>query len=159
MMKNDTRFRGNPGPEWRQSMSELMSGTLFRISEEELAQSGGDSIPLMEGGYAAGLGVSHGLHCVKKIKEFLNHKDVYPGMDESSGEFLYLQDHADHCLDFLRQGSLCNLDYSLYTVFWGPRRQDIPTHNVPKVQRCVNWEKLHKWMEGRAANTEELIGP
>ncbi|PLB46208.1 hypothetical protein P170DRAFT_467317 [Aspergillus steynii IBT 23096] len=159
MMKNDTRFRGHPGPEWKQYFSELMSGTLFRISDEELALSGSDSIPLEGDGYAAGLGVAHSLHCVKKIKEFIYHKDIYPGMDETSGEFLYLQDHADHCLDFLRQGSLCNLDYSLYTVYWGARRQDIPTHNVPKVQKCVNWDKLHKWMEGRAASTDELIGP
>lgn len=65
----------------------------------------------------------------------------------------------DHCLDFLRQGSMCHADYSMYTVYWGERRQDIPTHHVPKVQKCVNWDKLHKWMLDRAASTDMLVGP
>lgn len=65
----------------------------------------------------------------------------------------------DHCLDFIRQGILCHLDYSLYTVYWGEHRQDIPTHRDPPVQKCVNWDKLKVWMEGRAANTDDLVRP
>jgi hypothetical protein len=77
---------GHPGPEWEKSMHELMAGepalspampnrpgtrfltsdlgTLIRISEEELRLTGSESIPLKSGGYAAGLGVGHNLHCV-----------------------------------------------------------------------------------------------
>jgi hypothetical protein len=65
----------------------------------------------------------------------------------------------DHCLDFIRQGILCHLDYSLYTVYWGERRQDIPTHRDPPVQKCVNWDKLKAWMAERAANTDDLVRP
>lgn len=54
---------------------------------------------------------------------------------------------------------MCNVDYSLYTVYWGERRQDIPTHRIPGVQKCVNWEKLHTWMVGRQASTDMLVGP
>ena len=42
----------------------MIIGTLIRISEEELRLTGSDSIPLESGGYAAGLGVGHNLHCV-----------------------------------------------------------------------------------------------
>ncbi|KAJ9200322.1 hypothetical protein DTO164E3_3029 [Paecilomyces variotii] len=159
MIPNDTRFTGPPGPEWEQSMHELMEGTLLRISDDELKQSGSDSIPLKDGGYAAGLGVAHSLHCVKNIKQFLYHEHFYPDLDPTGGQFEYLRSHADHCLDFLRQGSMCHADYSMYTVYWGERRQDIPTHHVPKVQKCVNWDKLHKWMLDRAASTDMLVGP
>lgn len=69
------------------------------------------------------------------------------------------EENTDHCLDFLRQSILCNLDYSMYTVYWGERRQDIPTHQMPGKQKCVNWDKLHSWMLGRAASVDDLVRP
>ncbi|KAI0910066.1 hypothetical protein F4824DRAFT_458529 [Ustulina deusta] len=159
LIPNDTRFTGHPGPEWERSMHELMEGTLIRISEHELKQSGSDSIPLKDGGYAAGLGVGHNLHCVKKIKQFLYREHFYPNLSDNKDEFDYVQSHADHCLDFLRQAMLCHLDYSLYTLYWGERRQDIPTHRIPDGQKCINWDKLHSWMRSRSANTDMLLGP
>ncbi|KAI0186504.1 hypothetical protein EV127DRAFT_394938 [Xylaria flabelliformis] len=159
IIPNDTRFVGHPGPEWEQSMHQLMEGTLIRISEEELRQSGSGSIPLKDGGYAAGLGVGHNLHCIKKIKQFIYREHFYPNLSNDKDQFDYVQSHADHCLDFLRQDMLCHLDYSLYTLYWGERRQDIPTHRIPVVQKCVNWDKLHSWMQNRVANTEMLVRP
>lgn len=90
MVSNDTRFTGHPGPEWEENMHKLMEGesppppfssqcikctavpkheigTLLRVSEDELKLFGSDSIPLKDGGYAAGLGVAHNLHCVVRI--------------------------------------------------------------------------------------------
>ncbi|KAK4195844.1 hypothetical protein QBC40DRAFT_314969 [Triangularia verruculosa] len=159
VIRNDSRFLGRPTPEWQESMHELMAGTLIRITDEELQLAGADSIPLQDGGYAGGLGVGHNLHCVKQIKQFLYRDHSYPDLELGSERFEYLQTHADHCLDFIRQGIMCHLDYSLYTVYWGERRQDIPTHRDPPVQKCVNWEKLHAWMQKRAADTGMLVGP
>jgi len=159
IIANDTRFTGHPGPEWEQSMHGLMEGTLIRISKDELYSYGSDSIPLEDGGYAAGLGVAHNLHCVKKIKKFLYREHFYPNLIFMEGEFDYVQSHADHCLDFLRQSIMCHLDFSLYTLYWGERQQDIPTHHLPDVQKCVNWDKLHSWMLERAANVDKLVGP
>lgn len=65
----------------------------------------------------------------------------------------------DHCLDYLRQSVMCHLDYSMYTVYWGERQQDIPTHHAPGAQKCVNWEKLHRWMLERSASTDMLVRP
>ncbi|PYH98985.1 hypothetical protein BO71DRAFT_405746 [Aspergillus ellipticus CBS 707.79] len=64
MIPNNTRFTGHPGAEWERAMGELMDGTLLRLTPAELQQFGSDSIPLADGGYAAGLGVAHSLHCV-----------------------------------------------------------------------------------------------
>ncbi|KAK4655123.1 hypothetical protein QC762_404496 [Podospora pseudocomata] len=158
VIRNDSRFIGRPTQEWDKSMHDLMAGTLIRISHEELQLAGTDSIPLRDGGYAAGLGVAHNLHCVKKIKQFLYREHLYPDLDTGSQRFEDLQTHADHCLDFIRQGIMCHLDYSLYTVYWGERK-DIPTHHDPPVQKCVNWEKLHNWMQERSANTDMLVRP
>ena len=56
---------GEPSHEMENAWSELLEGTLIRISEDELGQTGAKySIPVRGGGYAAGLGVSHNLHCL-----------------------------------------------------------------------------------------------
>lgn len=45
--------------------SHACTGTLIRISEEEMSHLERDSvISLQSGGYAAGLGVGHDLHCL-----------------------------------------------------------------------------------------------
>ncbi|KAI6087042.1 hypothetical protein F4821DRAFT_236909 [Hypoxylon rubiginosum] len=158
MVHNDTRFVGHPGSDWEQATTQLMAGALIRISEDEQRLlDGSSSIPLKDGGYAAGLGVSHSLHCVKKIKQFLYHEHFYP--DSTASIYEDLQSHADHCLDFLRQQVMCHVDYSVYTLYWGEKRQDIPTHRWPAVNKCTNWTKLHAWMLERAANTDMLVGP
>ncbi|TGJ81910.1 hypothetical protein E0Z10_g6845 [Xylaria hypoxylon] len=91
---NDTRFTGRPGPEWEKSIHELMQGTLIRISDEELNLYGSNSIPFKDGGYAAGLGVAHNLHCVKKLKEFIYREQFSPDLSSTGAEFEYLQSHA-----------------------------------------------------------------
>ncbi|GAW23043.1 hypothetical protein ANO14919_125910 [Xylariales sp. No.14919] len=91
---NDTRFTGRPGPEWEKSIHELMQGTLIRISDEELNLYGSNSIPFKDGGYAAGLGVAHNLHCVKKLKEFIYREKFFPDLRSTGAEFEYLQSHA-----------------------------------------------------------------
>lgn len=75
-------------------MHDLMAGTLLRISEDELDQHGFDSIPLKDGGYAAGLGVAHNLHCVKKIKQFIYRDYFYGDLERGSEEWFDAQEHA-----------------------------------------------------------------
>ncbi|KAI8945738.1 hypothetical protein F4801DRAFT_584092 [Xylaria longipes] len=154
MIGNDTSFTGYPGPEWERSIHDVMAGTLIRVSDDELKSLGSDSIPLKDGGYAAGLGVAHNLHCVKQIKQFLYREHFFPKLEAKGEEFAYLQSHAD----YLRQSVMCHLDFTVYTLYWG-EVSDKPTHREPGVQKCVNWDKLHAWMLGRQARTDMLMGP
>lgn len=62
------KFLGNPSTEMDQAWHELLSGTAIRFSEEELIlANNATSIRLQDGGYVAGLGISHSLHCVVSI--------------------------------------------------------------------------------------------
>ncbi|KAI0198219.1 hypothetical protein F4808DRAFT_436904 [Astrocystis sublimbata] len=158
MIGNDTRFTGHPGPEWEKSMHDVMTGTLIRISDDERKLLNSNSIPLKDGGYAAGLGVAHNLHCIKQIKKFLYRDQFYAEIDPNGADFAYLLSHADHCLDFLRQSIMCHLDFTVYTLYWGENTEK-PTHRAPGLQKCVKWETLHGWMSGRQARTDMLVGP
>ncbi|KAK4504787.1 hypothetical protein PRZ48_002749 [Zasmidium cellare] len=161
MIFNDTRFTGYPSDKWEVFMHELLEGTLLRVSDSELQHQGFDSIPLEDGGYAAGLGVAHNLHCVKKIKMFLYRDYFYSDLDPEGAEFAHTQEHADHCLDWIRQSMMCHVDYAMYTLQWeedGPRKGKLK-HNEPGLQKCVNFDKLHDWMKGRSANSNMLQHP
>ena len=52
---------------------------------------------------------------------------------------------------------MCHADYATYTLFWGPNGK--LWHRLPGAQKCVNWDKLHGWMQSRAANTLEFEPP
>ncbi|KAI5865623.1 hypothetical protein GGS23DRAFT_560056 [Durotheca rogersii] len=47
----------------------------------------------------------------------------------------YLQSHADHCRDFLRQSVMCYLDFTTYILCRGERVKDGPTRREPGIQK------------------------
>lgn len=161
MTANDSTMVGHPSPAWEEAMHGLLEGTLIRVSNEELALAETDSVPLQDGGFAAGLGVGHNLHCVKKLKQFLYFDHFYPDVEVGSGHYEYLQSHADHCLDFVRQSMMCHMDFSLYTLVWAPGEDgsNVIKHKLPGMQKCVNWDSMQSWMQSRAASSDMIIKP
>ena len=62
------KFVGSPSDEMDHAWHKLLSGTAIRFSEEELRlANNASSIRLQDGGYVAGLGISHSLHCVVSL--------------------------------------------------------------------------------------------
>ncbi|KAK4206825.1 hypothetical protein QBC37DRAFT_476789 [Rhypophila decipiens] len=151
---NKAKFMGHPRPELDEAWSELLAGTMMRFSDEELMLAGNaTSIRHKEGGFVGGLGVSHSLHCLKRIKQYL-HPEYYYNDDEDMDE-LWL--HLDHCLESLRQQLLCSADVNIYTLRWTPHSKTKPSIQIPQAHACVNWDHLHSWMLGRAAKYEDLV--
>lgn len=64
---------------------------------------------------------------------------------------------ADHCLESLRQTLMCQADLSIYTLRWTPHSSTKPGVHVPNPHVCVDWDRLHGWMKGRAASLEDVI--
>ncbi|KAI7784466.1 uncharacterized protein LA080_009965 [Diaporthe eres] len=116
------KFVGTPSIEMDHAWHKLLSGTAIRFSEEELAlANNATSIRLQDGGYVAGLGISHSLHCVKRIKQYLHPEYYYTG--DQNWEELFM--HVDHCLESLRQTVMCSADVSVYTLEWTPHNDAI----------------------------------
>jgi len=72
VLKNDTRFTGDPDEKWERNWKTLMGGELIRVSDDEMDRSGsGPSIRMKDGnGYSAKIGVMHSLHCVVCLPSF-----------------------------------------------------------------------------------------
>ncbi|KAI0412118.1 hypothetical protein F5X98DRAFT_382919 [Xylaria grammica] len=151
------RFLGNPRPELDEAWHELLAGTAISLSEEDLrlADAPG-SVRLKSGGYIGGLGISHSLHCIKRIKQYIHPEYYYSGGQQDWDE---IHRHADHCLESLRVEALCKADPSVYTYVWTPHNRVKPAVQITQKAACVDWEGLHTWMKGRAASKDDMVGP
>ncbi|KAK3338924.1 hypothetical protein B0H65DRAFT_511221 [Neurospora tetraspora] len=151
------KFMGKPRPELDQAWHDLLDSTLIKYSADELfLANNATSVQHKDGGFVGGLGISHSLHCLKRLKQYL-HPEYYYGHEAQDWDELY--SHVDHCLESLRQEILCNADVNVYTLKWTPHSRFKPTVKVPQPHACVDWEALHGWMKGRQARLEDIVGP
>ncbi|KAK3393992.1 hypothetical protein B0H63DRAFT_555273 [Podospora didyma] len=153
------KFSGDPRPELDEAWHETLSGTLFRLSPDELGPDVNytNSIRHKEGGLVGVMGVSHNLHCVKRVYQYI-HPDYYSDVAASYGDW---DAHLEHCLEVLRQAVLCAADTSVYALQWKltdkEEAKPIVVPYQPSV--CVDWDPLHAWMRGRESQLEDLVGP
>lgn len=70
-----------------------------------------DPIPWKPGSQAFGLAVMHQLHCVASIKKAINDYR-YTGGNRGSNSSMNIG-HVDHCVEVLRQATMCHGDMSL----------------------------------------------
>ncbi|KAK1777757.1 hypothetical protein QBC45DRAFT_329915 [Copromyces sp. CBS 386.78] len=151
------KFMGKPRPELDQAWHDLLDSTLIKYSADELfLANNATSVQHKDGGFVGGLGISHSLHCLKRLKQYI-HREYY--YDHETQDWAELYSHVDHCLESLRQEILCNADVSVYTLKWTPHSRFKPTVKVPQPHACVDWEALHGWMKGRQARLEDMVGP
>ncbi|KAI1416839.1 hypothetical protein F5Y13DRAFT_204207 [Hypoxylon sp. FL1857] len=153
---DSSKFTGDPRPELDQAWHDLLSVTGIRLSEAELILTNATSaVRHKEGGYVGGLGVSHSLHCIKRIKQYL-YPEYYYKQEQHWDE---LRTHIDHCLESLRTELLCKADSSVYTFIWTPQSRIKPGVQITQQAACVDWDNLHEWMKSRAAGIDDMIGP
>lgn len=69
----------------------------------------------------------------------------------------YLHHHADHCLDALRKSVMCNSDTSLRTFAWSEGENPHVLGRSSPIRECVDWGKLHDYMEDRAVPYGPLL--
>ncbi|KAI5364409.1 hypothetical protein J4E82_011476 [Alternaria postmessia] len=144
-----TPFAGFPSPELDQAWHGLLEGTVIKVSEEDLAYYNVTSLPLADGsGYASEIFMTHELHCLKKIRQWV-YKETYfvdvQGLARSE-----LERHVNHCIETLRQSIMCRGDVSLgtYTYLSGDGN-DVTARSWASHQ-CVDFDALMKWTKSRA---------
>ncbi|KAK0634752.1 hypothetical protein B0T17DRAFT_622765 [Bombardia bombarda] len=151
------KFMGAPRPELDRAWHDLLEATMIRYTDDELLLAN-NATPVRheDGGYAGGLGISHSLHCLKRLKQYI-HPDYY--YNHETQDWAELYSHVDHCPESLRQEILCSADANVYTPQWTAHSRVKPTVRVPRPHACVDWAALHGWMQGRAARLDDMVGP
>ncbi|KAL9113925.1 MAG: hypothetical protein Q9227_002059 [Pyrenula ochraceoflavens] len=138
-------FTGDPRPELDRAWHALLTNNNIRISTSELAELNYTSIELGDGsGMVAQLGVFHALHCLKTIRRFV-HKDYYL-VNATEAALSQMNEHVDHCIEYIRENLMCHPDISLVTLRWIPTDDGFkPTNKDLARHECVNWDVLNGW--------------
>jgi hypothetical protein len=64
--------------------------------------------------------------------------------------------NSDHCIELLRQASICQPDTSLTTFVWHPTTH-LPMFNVSEsVHTCVDWDAFLETTKERVVSDEEM---
>ena len=151
-------FIGDPRPELDEAWHSILKCTVstnlqscpslttsldtnIRIDDDTLSKINKTSIPLNDGGggYLAALDVHHELHCLNELRKQI-YRDQYP--DKHSKE-KQLQ-HANHCIDILRQVLMCHGDVSIQVYDWiDDYRWPWPNFNT--AHTCRKWDAINGW--------------
>lgn len=129
---------------------------------------------MADGGYLAGLGVYHDIHCLRRLRLFLHSNYYYVNLTEINME--YLREHLGklksllkgyhmskrliliillgHCIESLRRSVMCNADTNIFTFTWAEANEVRPGVWRPnpksnQEKKCVKWDALENWVNER----------
>lgn len=148
-------YSGRPNAELDLAWHNLLENENIRIPPEVMDHYGrkdiGVAIP--DGsGYVGTLNMYHELHCIKRLHQYMYQdyyfKDITPRQKEKN------RLHNEHCLDFLRQASMCHGDIGLITFHWTETTR-LPVANAT-VHECVNRQKLDDWTQKNSVDMFNL---
>ncbi|PYI34944.1 hypothetical protein BP00DRAFT_462874 [Aspergillus indologenus CBS 114.80] len=143
-LKIESPFIGEPRPELDQAWTDLLQYSSIAVSGEDLRRINKTSIPIpgAKDSYWVDLSITHELHCIKRLYQFFHKDHYFPDLSPEEEELNYM--HTDHCLEILRQASMCHGDVSLIPMHWNDI-SPIPEADFSVPHKCVNWEKLRTW--------------
>ncbi|KAK3331274.1 hypothetical protein B0H66DRAFT_456316, partial [Apodospora peruviana] len=154
-------YAGLPNEANTKAWDDLIMPTFFSASLVDLRKTGesvNDSVRLAQGGYLAGLGVYHNIHCLRRLRIFLHSDYDYDNLTEAN--LKYFRGHLaniqspGHCIESLRRSVLCNADTTIYTFTWTDAkfvRPGVwrPESKSNQERKCVKWEAIEDWVNER----------
>ncbi|EGE02324.1 hypothetical protein TEQG_01362 [Trichophyton equinum CBS 127.97] len=149
-------YKGPPSKALDEAWKALYDVGPFLVDKEELEAIGKESmeLPSRPGKHLAKLAVFHQLHCLDYVRRYV-HREHYR-IDDSNATVSGI-DHADHCIDMIRQALSCSADPTLITFSQKSPFAEVEA-DFSATHACTNFEKVHDWAKDQAINmTEEII--
>jgi len=163
MNLNRNPFTGPPriNPHVDESWRELLANINIRVSKEELEYNHQTSVELPEnGGYLAWMSVYHELHCLKVLRQWGYKEHYFANITKE--EHGKMEMHTDHCVEYLRQASICHADTSLVVFEWSEGKSKPMLKNKRDPHMCQNWDTIEATAKDRQVTSAEfsrLINP
>ncbi|KAF2112271.1 hypothetical protein BDV96DRAFT_459257, partial [Lophiotrema nucula] len=139
---SQNKYRGEPSPEidfeWDR-FTDHGKNDFSQSTAVELEPDNGGS------GYMASLEMFHQLHCLNYLRKW-TYIDYYKRIDHfwREGNKFHQREHADHCIDMLRQVLMCTSDTSLVVSHW-TKRTETPTPYFSTAHKCRDAEQVLDW--------------
>jgi len=156
LFKNLTNnpYAGTPSVAVDSAWESMLSSMNIRVTDSELG--GLESVSLPNGGKLAWLSVSHNLHCLNLLRQWTYRNHYFPDLVSGSAKEAHQASHAYHCIERIRQASLCQADTASLTVFkWSPGTARPMFDNTEQIHECVNWDGLMQSLEKRVVSEDE----
>ncbi|KAH8897133.1 hypothetical protein GQ53DRAFT_818413 [Thozetella sp. PMI_491] len=165
------RYFGEPGQEIQENWKGLLEYETLQVPAD-LLQEGQikNAIQLPDGGYLASLWMHHDLRCLvrqpthfsmsprkfltwqlakKSLHHLLYMEHYSPNITDKGLRLFRL--HTGHCLDALRQSTVCRGDTSLLVMQWSEtQKRPLVTPASYSDHSCANWESLREWRKSHA---------
>ncbi|KAL9105817.1 MAG: hypothetical protein Q9227_009073 [Pyrenula ochraceoflavens] len=187
----DNPFTGDPRPELDQAWHKLLLNDNIKLPSKDLDALDVQSVYLNDGsGQVTSLSVFHSLHCLvskglppshappsnvqhaeaaqKIVRHSMFPRYYHAGKDEKA--MRRMRNHADHCIEYIREALMCKPDLSLISFRWinqTAQHPDEPSAMYPTnfddcQHECANWDSLNAWAAERVfdlGRVEELRTP
>ncbi|ROV91403.1 hypothetical protein VPNG_09969 [Cytospora leucostoma] len=151
-----SKYSGPPSEELDDAWWELLEPAVSNASAEEIERAGESLDAVAEvtmGGYLAGLGVYHELHCLRRIRSYIHEYYYYPNISKS--ERRDERHHLDHCTELLRTRIMCHASTDLEVFWWGEHSPVAPEARSSAKRVCVRWDSLHDCSKTRFVSGDD----
>ncbi|KAG2757657.1 hypothetical protein P692DRAFT_20824490 [Suillus brevipes Sb2] len=146
-------YRGSPSPELDATWDKIsVNARPVRMTLEQLLRTGEKPSPALVrypdeygGGYMATIEVIHQLHCLDMLRK-ASHGDKYYNDWITHDSPEKHRTHLDHCIDMLRQFTMCSGDVTMITHDWVEGKTE-PTADFNVPHQCRNFEKILNWVD------------
>ncbi|KAI8626640.1 hypothetical protein F5Y19DRAFT_445614 [Xylariaceae sp. FL1651] len=147
----DSEYVGLPSDDIDKAWSKLLDLSNIAVSSSSLSKINKTSILVPDSDESdplawVTLGVNHELHCINRLREII-YSDHYHA-DWTDAERVRNRQHADHCLDYLRQTSMCHADVSVTTYWWG-EGSPLPVADFETPHACADWDAISEFQRSR----------
>ena len=155
----DSPFKGPPTPAVNAAWHELLSLGTISASSSDVSATGQipnassvvfpPSVASAAGRYVAVAGGAHHLHCLHYLWQD-HHLGSFPEQTRTKNAVPEMYErHYEHCVDYLRQGIMCQYDTGIIPYNW-VRDNEQPTPNGNTKHKCVDWAAVQTALKGLA---------
>ncbi|KAK7910580.1 hypothetical protein PG985_013061 [Apiospora marii] len=154
--ENRTKYEAAPSPEVDAAWNDLFSMGVVAISRDDASRLPEKTQPLPhdpEDRYLVSMSVFHDLHCLNWLRKQL-FPEYYPQFTmENLTE--WRNDHMMHCIDSLRQSTLCHADLAVIP-FQG--QQPLPFPLLRNRNLSTDLSRVVLWSEAHQAYKPKIAG-
>ncbi|KAF2799680.1 hypothetical protein K505DRAFT_356385 [Melanomma pulvis-pyrius CBS 109.77] len=157
------RFIGDPSDKVDEAWSQLLQNPYFRVTSSEYRKVGLNRSTLGIVGSddkVISFSAYHELHCLKTLYRWIHNDHYFPNLDRESDEFNFQKWHAEHCISYLRQATMCTASLVPITLEWNEATPGSPRPrpNPQTPRKCANWKSLDSWAAERKVDLYDLDG-
>ncbi|KAL3467934.1 hypothetical protein BJX64DRAFT_246510 [Aspergillus heterothallicus] len=158
-------YFGVPTPATDSAWAAILQSMYMRASPSELddevvglaAQSNQTLVVLpADGMHLVWMGVYHDLHCINMLRRWIRREYYFPNLTADKHAFAKMESHVDHCMDMLRQATLCHADTTLMTFRWAEGEPRPMFSTIQPQRMCVDFAAMQESLRSRVVGLDEI---